>query len=216
MAANVESICNQALMVARRTRRIADIYEGSQESIISLELYAQARDELLDGDDWSFSRQVEPLVLLKGPPPAGGYSPANPYVPGLYPYPGFLYEYQYPADCLDVRSISTPPGPMPDTFPIPQRFRVDNDLTPNLTGGPPATGATGPPAKVIYCNATDAIATYRARITDPTQFDVGFTAALVARLAERFIAAFGENANQTELSRREAEATTEIASSLRG
>lgn len=213
MATTVEAICNQALIQAGHPRRIADIYEGSTEAIIALELYGQARDELLDADDWSFSRQVAPLVLLKGPPPPGGYNPITPWS-NIYPYPGFLYEYAYPADCLDIRALSALPGLMPDLDPLPTLWRVDHDLTPVVSGVPPA--ASGPSAKVIYCNVTGAIATYRARVTDPTQFDTGFTASLVAALAKKYASAFGESSNAVLADRAQAVETAEMESSLRG
>lgn len=211
MASTVEQIVNQALMMARRTRRIADIFEGSEEARIALELYGQSRDELLDLRDWSFSRQVAPLTLLKGPPPAGGYSPGQPWS-NIYPEPGFLYEYAYPSDALDIRNISGYPGSMPDLDPVPKEWRVDNDLLPNVVAGV----ATGPPAKVILSNQTSAIATYRARVTNPSQFDTGFTAALVAKLAEKFSIAFGESANIEQIKRANAIGTAEVESSIRG
>ena len=213
MASNVESIVNQALMEARRTRRVADIFEGTQEAIIALELYGQTRDTLLDAKDWAFSRQVAPLTLLKGPPPDGGFNFAQPWS-NLYAYPGFLYEYAYPSDCLDLRAIIAPPGPMPDLDPVPALWRVDNDLTPIVSGTPPV--ASGPAAKVIYCNTTNAMAVYRARVTDPTQFDTGFTASLVSALARKFAAAFGETVTSEQQAAEQAQQTAELESSLRG
>ena len=208
-----EDIVNQALMLARRARRIGDMLEGSQEAIIALELYSQARDELLDLHDWSFSRETNPLTLLKGPPPNGGYNFAQPWS-DIYPAPGFLFEYAYPSDCLDIRGISQQPGPMPDLDPLPERWRIDNDLTPVVTGNPPT--AAGPPAKVIYCNVPNAIATYRARITNPASFDTGFVAALVASLAKKFGEAFALDAESRKEDMAEAAGVAEFASSLRG
>ena len=213
MAATIEAIVNQALMGARRIRRVADIFEGSEESIIALELYSQARDELLALRDWSFSRRVAPLTLLKGPPPPGGFTFVNPWS-NLYPYPGFLYEYAYPADCLQIRAITAPPGLMPDLDPVPSLWRVDNDPTPIVSGNPPV--ASGPQAKVIYCNVTNAIGTYRAQITDPGVFDTGFTGSLVEKLTKRFAEAFGDGATAEREDRVEAEELAANASSLRG
>lgn len=212
MAATVEAIVNQAMMAAGHTRRVADMYDGSEEAKVAVELYGQARDSLLDLRDWSFSRQVAPLTLLKGPPPAGGYSPGQPWIPGLYPEPGFLYEYAYPSDALDIRNISGYPGNMPDLDPVPREWRVDNDLTPNIVDGVP----TGPPAKVIFSNQTSAIATYRARVINPSQFDTGFTEALVALLAKKFAVAFNENINVVQAKEANAIGTAETESSLRG
>lgn len=210
-----ENIINQALVLARRERLIGDIYEGSEQASIALELYGQARDELLDLHDWSFSREVNPLTLLKGPPPNGGYNFAQPWS-NIYPYPGFLFEYAYPTDCLDIRAIVAQPGPMPDLDPLPQLWRIDNDLTPILTGTPPNATAAGPPAKVIYCNAQNALAVYRARITNPASFDTGFVAALVASLAKKFGEAFALDAASRREDMAEAADVAEFASSIRG
>lgn len=211
MASTVEQLCNQALMAAGHTRRISDMLEGSEEAKVALELYGQVRDSLLDLRDWSFSRQEAPLVLLKGPPPAGGYSPSQPWS-NLYPAPSFLYEYAYPSDALDIRNISGYPGNMPDLDPVPKEWRVDNDLLPNVVMGV----ATGPAAKVILSNQTSAIATYRARVTNPSLFDTGFTESLVAKLSERFAVAFGESINVEQARRANAIGTAEVESSLRG
>lgn len=211
MASTVEAIVNQAMMAAGHTRRVADMYDGSEEAKVAIELYGQARDELLDLRDWSFSSQQTMLTLLKGPPPAGGYSPAQP-ISNLYPLQGFLYEYAYPSDCLDVRNISGQPGPMPDLDPVPKEWRVVNDLLPNIVDGV----ATGPPAKVILSNETSAILTYRARVMNPSLYDTGFTASLVASLAKKFAVAFNENINLVQQKDASAIGTAETESSLRG
>lgn len=211
MASTVEQLVNQGLMAAGLTRRVANIFDGSEEAKVALEEYGQARDELLDLKDWSFSRQVAALTLLKGPPPNGGYSPSQPWS-NLYPYPGFLYEYAYPSDCLDLRAIMPYPGPMPDLDPVPQLWRVDNDLLPSIVDGV----ATGPAQKVIYANATDAIAVYRARVVNPSQFDTGFVSALVASLGKKFAVAFGENINVEQARQANAIGTAQTESSLRG
>lgn len=213
MATTPEQISNQALILARSRKRIADIFEGSSEAQVALELYGQSRDELITAQDWSFSRRVLPLTLLKGPPPNGGYNPIQTWS-NIYPYPGFLYEYSYPSDCLDLRAIIAPPGPMPDLDPLPALWRVDNDLTPNVSGSPPV--ASGPPAKVILCNMTNAIAVYRAQVTDPTTWSPLFVSSLVASLADKFVKAFGEDANMNKEAKTEAVITQQMSGSVRG
>src|SRR6185312_7846569 len=99
-----EDICNQSLLLAGRTKRIGDMYEGG-DAAVALELYAQLRDELLRDRDWDFSRRTASLTLLKGPPPAGGYNPLQPWTTA-YPAPGYLYEYAYPNDCLSLQAIT--------------------------------------------------------------------------------------------------------------
>ena len=215
MATDVEGIVNQGFRAAGLPLRVQEMFEGSDGARVALELYSQCRDELLDLKDWSFNRQTAPLVLLKGPPPDGGYSPGQPWNDALYPAPGFLYEYAYPAMAVDLRAILQQPGPMPDLDPLPAPWRVDNDPTPNLVGDPP-TSAIGPEAKVIYCNVTDAIAVYRARVTNPLIFDPGYTAALVALLGKRFAVAFGADVNTQREDAAEAVATAQAQSDVRG
>lgn len=209
----VEDVVNQALRDGGVPLRIADIYEGSEAAKTALELYGQTRDTLLRSTDWSFSRRVAALSLLKGPPPAGGYNPAQPWST-IYPYPGFLYEYSYPSDCLDLRAVIEPPGPMPDLDPLPALWRVDNDLAPIVSGAPPV--ASGPAAKVILCNMTNAIGVYRARVTDMTTWEPGFTASLVSILGKRFAVAFGADANTAKEESAQAGAVTQLAASIRG
>lgn len=194
--AAVEDILNQALREVGYARPIAEIYEGSRASRVAIEIYGQTRDELMRATDWSFSRKVLSLTLLKGPPPDGGYSIALPWST-IYPYPGFLYEYAYPSDCLDLRAIIGPPGVMPDSDPVPQLWRVDNDPVPIVTPGNPPT-VSGPPQKVILANQTSALAVYRASITDPTTWSTDFVQAIVGSLAQKFAAAFGIDLKKVE------------------
>lgn len=126
----VVDIINQAFRSGGVPMRIEDPYEGSEAARVALELYAQCRDELLDLKDWSFNRRTAPLVLIKGPPPDGGYNLTQPWDPVTSPAPDFLYEYEYPPDCVDLRAIIPPPiGSMPDLDPRPAVWRVDNDPT---------------------------------------------------------------------------------------
>lgn len=209
---SIEDLCNMAFRAAGLPMRIEDIYDGDDASKVALELYGQARDSLLDAEDWSFNRHTAPLTLLKGPPPNGGYSPLYPWS-NLYPAPEWLFEFAYPPDAVDLRAIMPPPlGPMPDLDPIPQVWRVDNDSTPNVVNG----AAVGPPAKVIYCNVAGALAVYRSRVTSPDLFDPGFIDALVSLLAKRFASAFGYEVNQQREMAAEAAGTISTQSDVRG
>jgi hypothetical protein len=213
MALAAEDIVNMGLRDGGVPLRINDLYEGSDAARTALEVYGQARDELTRLTDWSFSRGTLALALLKGPPPAGGYNPGQPWT-NAYPVPGFLFEYTFPADCLDVRSITEPPGPMPDLDPKPQLWRIDNDSAPNVSGNPPV--ASGPPAKVILCNVANAICIYRRQVTDPNEWEPGFIAALVASLGKKFSKAFGSDPNTVREESAEALGTTQTMSAVRG
>lgn len=202
MASTVESLCNQALLECGRTKRIADIYEGG-DAAVALELYGQARDELLRDHDWDFTRRVSALTLLKGPPPAGGYNPLQPWS-STYPPPGYLYEYAYPSDCVTLRAVIAPPGPMPDLDPLPALWRIDND------------NALNPPQKVILCNVTNALLVYRGQVNDPAKFTPNFTQALVARLVDRFSKAFEKEIAKEQDAERGNVITAAVESQVRG
>jgi hypothetical protein len=194
--------------------RIGELYEGSEAARTALEITGQARDELIDSGDWAFSRRATvALTLLKGPPPDGGYSYGAPWS-SIYPAPGFLFEYLYPDDCIDLRAVIPPPSLMPDLDPLPALWRIDNDPTPIVAGNPPV--ASGPSAKVILCNMQNAIAVYRARITDPNQWEPGFIAALVAALGKKFAVAFGVAADAEKELTAEQVATAQASPMERG
>jgi hypothetical protein len=116
--------------------------------------------------------------LLKGPPPAGGYNPLQPWSAATYPLPGFLYEYLYPADCLNLGAIIPPPGPMFDLAPTAAVWRVDND------------NSYTQPKKVILTNVKNALGVYVASITDPNLWEPGFTKAYIDALKPKFASAF--------------------------
>ena len=202
MAADVEGLVNQALIELGVTRRVADIYEGSKLSIAALEIYGQTRDLLFRQKDWPFARRTVALTLLKGPPPAGGYNPGQPWS-SAYPPAGWLYEYKYPADCIKLGAVIPPPGAMFDLDPVAAQPRVDNDAT------------LVPPAKVILSNLAGALAVYTGQITDMTTFEPGFTQALVAGLKNGLALAAQRGDLGREL-QAELMAATQLADERRG
>ncbi len=181
---SVEDLCNESLRAVGFTRPIGDIYEGSPQARICLEIYAQTRDEVLTTDDAkSFNRGVAPLTLLKGPPPMGGYSIIAPWS-SIYPPPGFLYEYAYPADMIELRALISSMNPLPEFDPQPTTWRIDDDLTPIVSG----TTVSGPPASVILTNLAAATAVYRRRVTDLTLWRAPALAAFISRMAAKLAA----------------------------
>ena len=176
---SIEMIINQALREVGYSPPIADLLEGSRASRIALTFFAQTRDELLDAHDWPFARRTLALTLLKGPPPPGGYNPGQPWNT-MFPLPGFLYEYSYPADCLNLNAIIPRPGAMFDLAPAAAVFRIDND------------NSFSPPQKVILTNVKNALGVYVASITDPDLWEPGFIKAYVAALKPKFISALNQ------------------------
>lgn len=204
MASSVENIVNQALLdIGYRGPRIADIREGSEAAGAALEVYGETRDEIFLAQDWPFARAAGvALALLKGPPPPGGYNPIQPWST-IYPPGNWLYEYAYPADCIELYAVTKPPGAMPDLDPRPQLWRIDNDAVPTLSGPyqiyNPQTGqfqgvvptAAGPPQKVILANVPGALAVYRRSVTNPALWEPSFIAMLVDALGKKLALSLG-------------------------
>ena len=181
MVSAVEDVWNLALRAIKYPRRVANAYEGSEASKALLEIYGETRDELIRFGEWPFTYRDISLTLLKGPPPPGGYSPAGGmWNAAQYPPPGWLYEYLYPADMVELGAIVPPPGRYPIRDPRPAVWRVVNDPSVIV---PPAT--TAAQAKVILTNVGSAVAVYRARITNPGLWEAGFTGTLVGALAKK-------------------------------
>lgn len=163
--------CNNALVRIGWKQSIGSLYDGSEAAKVLLDIYGQTRDFLLRLDDWGFAERQINAVLLKSAPP-GGYIPPNTWTPA-YPPQGWLFEYEYPTDCLKVRSMRIPSLFVPNFDPQPQAFTDYNDDT------------YVPSQKTILTNAVDAILTYTGRITDPTTWNASFCEALAAALARR-------------------------------
>jgi hypothetical protein len=167
-----EDVINDALARLGYPMRIGSIYEGSKVSKKALDIYSQTRDQLLRGGDWEFAERNIPMVLLKQAPPYG-YIPPIVWDPTLYPPVEWVYEYEYPDDCLEVRSIKKPPIYPIDYDPQPIVFSVEND------------NAYTPAKKVILCNVKNGILTYTGQITDPTTWEPNFTEAFSSALGRR-------------------------------
>lgn len=192
---DIVDIVNQALREVGWQRPIAEFYEGSRAARVALDIFGQTRDELLDAGEWPFARRANvALTLLKGPPPPGGYDPGTPWN-NTYPPPGWLYEYLYPDDMLELRAILPSPGAMWDLNPQPQLWRVDNDNSLVDNAGQPTAQK-----KVILCNVAGALATYSAQITDPNLWEPGFIATLVKALKAKFALAL-QSGNALDLAK---------------
>ncbi len=162
----IEDIINAGLRSAGYPRPIAEIFEGSRASRVAIEVYATARDGLLQSQDWDFAFREAPLT-----PTAGGTKIL-----------GFTQEYNFPADALRICYVH---GviPTPNNDPQPVRFKTGND------------GTLAPPAKVIFTNQAAATAGYIAQIIDPTTWNAAFTQAFINVLAKIFAFALRDDIN---------------------
>ena len=186
---SVENICNMALGKIGFERRIGDIYEGTRHSKLCLDFYAQTRDALFRSNDWGFTERNINATLINQAP-AGGYSPANPWTPA-FPPPPWYYQYQYPSDCIKLRSIKSSQIFLPNFSPVPYVFDIVND------------NSQVPAVKTILCNVQGAIFVYTAQITDMTTWEPSFVEALVDALSKKLAPGIAEITQSGEAAEKE-------------
>ena len=183
-----EGIVNLALGRIKYPMRIGSIWEGSKAAKEALDIYGQTRDDLLRTNDWPFARRDAQLVLLNQAP-AGGYIPPITWDPANDPPLPWRFQYEYPSDCLRIRSIRPVDVFLINYDPREHRFTVTNDASGNFNNpnfNNPNFNIGGDGAKTILTNVGSvAVATYSGRLTDPTTFDADFTEAFAEALARR-------------------------------
>jgi len=171
-----EDLINNGLARIGYKLRVGSIYEGSAAANKALDLYGQARDELLRQNDWGFAERNITMTLLKSAPAlvGGGYGYIPPTVwnPVTNPPLPYLFQYTYPPDCLKVRAIKPTPPLLPEMDPRPVISKVFND------------NSAAPYIKSIACNVANAQLTYTGQITDPSTYEADFTDALCEELAK--------------------------------
>lgn len=166
---SVEDVVNLALGRLGLAQRIGSIQEGSAPAKAALDIYGTTRDDVLRQGDWGFAQRQLTMTLLKTAP--ADYS--TPWTSANPPQP-WKYEYQYPGDCLKVRSIRGPQVFVPDFDPQPVVFQTPNDTVSSVV------------QKVIVSNTGPvAYLSYTGQITDPTQWEASFVDDLADALAER-------------------------------
>lgn len=159
MAYAIEDLVNMALDEIGYSKHVGDIYEGSPAARVALEIYGQSRDELLQMGEWPFAQREVVLTVV------GGQTAPTPWV----------YEFNYPADCLRIKYIR--PGPLTggtiNNDPQPVLFRPWNDQRP------------GTPIRAILCSLASPVLIYIGKVTDPGTWPPEFIKALVRHLAEQ-------------------------------
>jgi hypothetical protein len=199
-------IANQALDAIAADFVLGDIEEGTKQADLLLRAYRQNLMQLLRAAHWDFARKTVPLVLLAD-------STGNtPNVGTLVPPGQFVYEYEYPIDCMKARwvprhHIHNPGAPAGNIVPPNSASPLMpglNQQTPGLRRNHPArfTVATDfnyPPPQgqitwetqgvspqgrtVILTNVRHAHLVYTALMLYPSVWDPQFRAAMVALLA---------------------------------
>lgn len=180
-----DDVANAVIAHLGYKRRIGSLYDGSDAAKKFLDIYGQARDAKLREFEWGFAERNIILTLLKTAP-VGGYNLANPWTAANPPMP-WIFEYAYPADMLEIRSLKSSTPMIPNFDPKPVTWRVANDTVAAVQ------------QKVILTHKAAAAACYTAQVTDPALWEVGFTDALIEDLARRMAPALvGFDAEKAE------------------
>lgn len=169
--ASPEDVINIALARIGFKSRIGSIWDGSVSAKKALDIYSETRDEILRSGDWGFAERNATLTLLKSAP-IGGYVPPVVWS-SQYPAIPWLFSYQYPSDCLKVRSVKPQPILIPNFDPQPNLFSVDND------------NSYSPALKVVLCNLNPVIMVYTGQITNPLDWEADFIETFTLALGHR-------------------------------
>ena len=143
-------IFNITLKNLRVSVGIQNSNQSDKNTVILNEFYDSAKEQVLKDFDWNFANSYRELALT-------GNIPQN---------PKFLYEYDYPNDCLFAREI----------IPYVNKEIVEFEVASNVTG-----------QKVINTNITPAVLRYTKLVDNETFFLTEFVMALCWYLA--FLAA---------------------------
>lgn len=187
--ASAVTICNRALQAIGTRTSIASLTEQSVEARNCNLIYDDTRDEVLQMAYWNFAQKTAYLALLKSAPgtPTNASSTASQWST-LFPAPPWLYQYEYPTDCIQMSKI----------VQQLQNYYVGTPFTTGGSNGYPYMVGPGSPFKattdedtngqqknVILTNQYQAIGVYTMRITDPQLFGAQFVEALVQALAAK-------------------------------
>lgn len=198
----VVDIINLALTRVRYPVPVGNVYEGSKASRIALQIYSQTRDNIFGIADWPFLRQDVDLGAPIKTAPSPGYS--GPWDPNVNPPLPWKFQYTYPPNCIEVRSVRPVPSLIPEYNPQPNIFITAFDTIMRT--------------KVVLTNLLGAQAMITGRVIDPAEWqDSNFTEALVDALAVQFEKHLPDgDVNRIVLAERDSTQTTEIAQARRG
>jgi hypothetical protein len=153
----VEQVVNMALDRIAYPEYVGNIWEGTKQARVALNIYGQTRDQLLRQFDWGFAEKIDAAVLVG---------------PGPFPWAN---AFQYPADCIKLRSAfdQTYSNDTNDPHPVLYTVADSNPAAPSDA------------ARVIYCNSNPLTLVYTMQVVQPAAWDQSFIEALVESLARR-------------------------------
>lgn len=169
--------------------------DGSNEGNVASIIYQPKLDALFRAAPWAFARKQVFLTQLKAAVINGVVSTSPPPQP-------WLFEYEYPSDCIKLRYL-LPNAPI-SGLQVPLQT-ASTPLWGNQVYGANAaikfqiatdTDANGVARKVILCNLPEAQAIYTFRVDNPDLWDTSFYNAAAATLTVWFIAGLARDRGQ--------------------
>lgn len=124
-ATSVEQVINQALDRIGYPEYIGNIYDGTKQARVALNIYAQTRDAILRQSDWDFAQRIVAATLSTGAAPAP-----------------WAVEYNYPTDCLRLRNLFNATYLADKNNPVSILWTVANSATKGHVIWTNAAGAT--------------------------------------------------------------------------
>lgn len=207
---SVISISNRALLSVGARAQVSSLAEGSTEANAISVLYTPTFEALARTAPWNCLRKQATLTLLA----AAQGTPENPDGTSLpFPPSPWLYSYELPPDCLQVRfmmppfTTNTPSG----TAPLTSVNNLAQSWVPGASGQIQfavayATDTQNNPIQVILTNLSQAQAVYTVDQSNPTIWDSLFQAAMVASLAAFLVPALSLNMQLMQIQIKVAEA----------
>ena len=196
-------ICNFALSKLGTRSKIASLDELSVEAEECKLHYTTTRDQILRMAHWGWAKKTGRLVLLKSAPGTPTSQGGAAEWSEAYPPPPWLYTYEYPADCIQVRYIvseiatgiqgvplfSTTMMVYPYSVGPAVRFEIGADVN-----------DSDEPITIILTSQYRAIGVYTYRVVDTTLYDALFVEAISAALGAKMVNALsGERSMRKDL-----------------
>jgi hypothetical protein len=187
-------ICNRALLAIGARTTVSSIIppDGSQESLACATLFQPTFGWLARSAQWNCLRKQQILSVA-----AAAYgTPENPDGTSLpLPPSPWLYAYQYPSDCIALRSLDNSyirpaayAASVVQGMPVvaPRIHGNDGQIRFVVSSG---VDANGNPTLVILANESQAQGVYTFNQSNPQLWDFDFQEAMVASLAARLVPA---------------------------
>lgn len=145
-------ICNMALAVCRLDNSLTDVDADTSEAADACQLYFDhCLKKVLEKADWTFASATAQLAA---------HTEAAPH--------GWLYRYEWPADCIKPRQLTTS-GLALTGEALPMSVALNADRT----------------QQTILAQDAGAYCRYTAKIEDPTKWSAEFVEAMVYLLASK-------------------------------